>query len=175
MDEFINVKTLSSLYRAELTVSKFLISHLAFADLCLGIYLLLIASIDLHSMGEYFNFAYDWQYGAYNNTCNHALNTIEIAKLRIIFLASEYKRAFDTRSGIGCKVAGSLTAFATHLSVFTLTLVTIERWYAITHAIYLNKRLQLKTASCIMLCGWIYSIVMSTLPLFGFSNYSSTR
>lgn len=47
-----------------MTVSKFLISHLAFADLCLGIYLLLIASIDLHSMGEYFNFAYDWQYGA---------------------------------------------------------------------------------------------------------------
>lgn len=81
----------------------------------------------------------------------------------------------DLFAGIGCKVAGFLTAFATHLSVFTLTLVTIERWYAITHAIYLNKRLKLKTASCIMICGWVYSIVMSTLPLFGFSNYSSTR
>lgn len=77
--------------------------------------------------------------------------------------------------GIGCKVAGFLTAFATHLSVFTLTLVTIERWYAITHAIYLNKRLKLKMASCIMVGGWLYSFVMSTLPLFGISNYSSTR
>lgn len=38
-------------------------SHLAFADLCLGLYLLLIAAIDIHSMDEYFNFAYDWQYG----------------------------------------------------------------------------------------------------------------
>lgn len=37
--------------------------HLAFADLCLGLYLLLIAAIDIHSMGEYFNFAFDWQYG----------------------------------------------------------------------------------------------------------------
>lgn len=77
--------------------------------------------------------------------------------------------------GIGCKVAGFLTVFATHLSVFTLTLITIERWYAITHAIHLNKRIKIRAASCIMICGWIYSIVMSSLPLFGFSNYSSTR
>jgi len=39
--------------------------HLAFADLCLGLYLLLVACIDAHSMGEYFNFAYDWQYGGW--------------------------------------------------------------------------------------------------------------
>lgn len=47
----------------DVTVPKFLMCHLAFADLCLGLYLLLIASIDIHSMGEYFNFAFDWQYG----------------------------------------------------------------------------------------------------------------
>lgn len=40
-------------------------SNLAFADLCLGLYLLLIAAIDVHSMGEYFNFGYEWQYGKY--------------------------------------------------------------------------------------------------------------
>lgn len=77
--------------------------------------------------------------------------------------------------GIGCKVAGFLTIFATHLSVFTLTLITIERWYAITYAIYLNRRIKLKAAAFIMICGWIYSVVMSSLPLFGISNYSSTR
>lgn len=31
----------------------------------MGIYLLLLASIDAHSMTEYFNFAYDWQYGKF--------------------------------------------------------------------------------------------------------------
>lgn len=46
-----------------MTVQKFLMSNLAFADLSLGLYLLLIAAIDVHSMGEYFNFGYDWQYG----------------------------------------------------------------------------------------------------------------
>ncbi|XP_064556461.1 lutropin-choriogonadotropic hormone receptor isoform X2 [Drosophila montana] len=120
------------------SVPRFLICHLAFADLCLGLYLLLIASIDAHSMGEYFNYAFDWQYG------------------------------------LGCKIAGFLTVFASHLSVFTLTIITIERWFAITHAMFLNKRIKLGQAAGIMLTGWIYSIIMSALPLFGISNYSST-
>lgn len=49
--------------QSEFTVPKFLMCNLALADFCMGVYLMLIASIDLHSMGEYFNFAYDWQYG----------------------------------------------------------------------------------------------------------------
>lgn len=47
----------------EMTVSKFLMCNLAFADFIMGLYLLLIASMDLHSMGTYFNHAFDWQYG----------------------------------------------------------------------------------------------------------------
>jgi thyrotropin receptor len=54
--------------RSELTVPKFLMCNLALADFCMGMYLLFIASIDLHSMGEYFNFAFDWQYGAWEET-----------------------------------------------------------------------------------------------------------
>ncbi|GAB0093315.1 lutropin-choriogonadotropic hormone receptor [Sergentomyia squamirostris] len=124
--------------RSDVTVPKFLMSNLAFADLCMGFYLLLIASIDAHSMGEYFNFAFDWQYGS------------------------------------GCKAAGFLTVFASHLSVFTLTIITIERWFTITYAIYLNRRIKLKAAANIMVGGWIFSIIMAGLPLFGISNYSST-
>lgn len=88
---------------SEITVPRFLICNLAFADLCMGLFLLMLACIDVYSKGEYFNFAYDWQYGA------------------------------------GCKIAGFLTIFASHLSVFTLTVITLERWFAITHAIYLNR------------------------------------
>uniref|UniRef100_A0A182P438 G-protein coupled receptors family 1 profile domain-containing protein n=1 Tax=Anopheles epiroticus TaxID=199890 RepID=A0A182P438_9DIPT len=124
--------------RSDLTVPKFLICNLAFADLCMGLYLLLIASIDAHSMGEYFNYAFDWQYG------------------------------------VGCKVAGFLTVFASHLSIFTLTIVTLERWFAITHAIYLNRRIKLSAAMYIMVIGWVYAITMAAMPLFGISNYSST-
>lgn len=53
----------NNIFSSDVSVPKFLMSHLAFADLCMGLYLLLIASIDAHSMGEYFNYAFDWQYG----------------------------------------------------------------------------------------------------------------
>ncbi|XP_063918827.1 lutropin-choriogonadotropic hormone receptor-like isoform X2 [Zophobas morio] len=122
----------------ELTVSKFLICNLAFADFCMGLYLLLIASMDLHSVGTYFNFAFDWQYG------------------------------------FGCKLAGFLTVFASHLSIFTLAVITLERWFAITYAIYLTRRIRLGSATKAMLFGWAYSIFVAALPLVGVSNYSST-
>lgn len=67
--------------RSELTVPKFLMCNLAFADFSMGLYLLLIASIDLHSMGEYFNFAFDWQYGIFN----------DLAKFAILYLKSLIK------------------------------------------------------------------------------------
>ncbi|XP_068220464.1 uncharacterized protein [Palaemon carinicauda] len=121
-----------------MTVSKFLMVNLALADLSMGIYLLIIASMDLHTIGVYFNYAIDWQ------------------------------------NGPGCKVAGFLTVFASELSIFTLTIITSERWYAITYAIHLNKRLKLSMAAKIMVIGWIYSITMATLPLVGISGYSKT-
>ncbi|CAG9811298.1 unnamed protein product [Chironomus riparius] len=124
--------------QSEITVPKLLVCNLAFADLCIGVYLFLIALIDLYSTNEYFNYAFDWQYG------------------------------------IGCKSAGFLNVFAAHLSIFTLTIITIERWFAITKAVFINRRLKKRTAIYIMICGWIYSIIMAILPLFGISNYSST-
>lgn len=105
MSVFGNVAVLLVLvsFLSEITVSKFLICNLAFADLCMGLYLLMLACIDVYSKGEFFNYAYDWQYGP------------------------------------GCKVAGFLTIFASHLSVFTLLVITLERYFAITHAINLNR------------------------------------
>ncbi|CAG9860688.1 unnamed protein product [Phyllotreta striolata] len=124
--------------RSEFNVSRFLICNLAFADFCMGLYLLLIASMDVHSMGEYFNFAFNWQYG------------------------------------IGCQIAGFLTVFSSHLSIYTLTIITLERWFAITYAIHLTKRITLKCAMYILLGGWIYSLLIAILPVLGISNYSST-
>ncbi|XP_075229553.1 lutropin-choriogonadotropic hormone receptor-like [Lycorma delicatula] len=91
---------LSSRFR--MTVPKFLMCNLSVADLCMGLYLLLIAIMDVRSIGDYFNYAIDWQ------------------------------------NGMGCRVAGFLTVFAS------------ERWYTITYAIHLNKRLKLCTATKIM-------------------------
>jgi hypothetical protein len=54
---------LSSRFR--MTVPKFLMCNLALADLCMGLYLLLIAAMDARSIGAYFNYAIDWQSGQY--------------------------------------------------------------------------------------------------------------
>ena len=49
--------------RFKMTVSKFLMCHLAVADLCQGVYLALVAAMDAHTVGAYFNHAIDWQNG----------------------------------------------------------------------------------------------------------------
>jgi leucine-rich repeat-containing G protein-coupled receptor 6 len=47
----------------------------------------------------------------------------------------------------------------------------MERNYAITHAMHLNKRLSLRHASYIMAAGWIFALIMAFLPLVGVSDY----
>lgn len=60
---------------------------------------------------------------------------------------------------------------SSELSVFTLAVITMERNYAITHAMHLNKRLSLRHASYIMAAGWLFALVMAVLPLLGVSDY----
>ncbi|XP_013394389.1 thyrotropin receptor [Lingula anatina] len=122
----------------KMSVSKFLMCNLAFADLMMGLYLLLLASFDAHTLGKYFNFAIEWQYEG------------------------------------GCQAAGFITVFASELSVYTLSVITLERWYAISHAIHLTKRLRLKQAALIMFLGWIFAIIMAMLPVIGVSDYGTT-
>ncbi|XP_053146751.1 thyrotropin receptor isoform X2 [Hemicordylus capensis] len=119
----------------KLTVPRFLMCNLAFADFCMGLYLLLIASVDLYTKSEYYNHAIDWQ------------------------------------TGSGCSTAGFFTVFASELSVFTLTAITLERWYAITFAMRLDKKIHLWHASVIMLGGWFICFLLALLPLVGVSSY----
>ncbi|XP_075470747.1 thyrotropin receptor isoform X2 [Ascaphus truei] len=119
----------------KLTVPRFLMCNLAFADFCMGIYLLLIASVDLHTRSEYYNHAINWQ------------------------------------TGPGCNAAGFFTVFASELSVYTLTMITLERWYAITFAMRLDRKIRLRHASVIMLGGWVFCFFLALLPLVGISSY----
>ncbi|KAG8584162.1 hypothetical protein GDO81_008710 [Engystomops pustulosus] len=119
----------------KLTVPRFLMCNLSFADFCMGIYLLLIASVDSKTKSQYYNHAIDWQ------------------------------------TGSGCSAAGFFTVFASELSVYTLTVITLERWHTITYAMQLDRKLRLRHAILIMLGGWIFSLLIALLPLVGVSNY----
>ncbi|XP_075060196.1 lutropin-choriogonadotropic hormone receptor isoform X2 [Mixophyes fleayi] len=119
----------------KLTVPRFLMCNLSFADFCMGIYLLLIASVDSKTKSQYYNHAIDWQ------------------------------------TGSGCSAAGFFTVFASELSVYTLTIITLERWHTITYAMQVDRKLRLRHAILIMLGGWIFSLLIALLPLVGVSNY----
>lgn len=79
--------------------------------------------------------------------------------------------AIPWQMSAGCQLAGFLGVLSSELSVYTLAVITLERNYAITHAMHLNKRLSLKHAGYIMVCGWTFAIVMAILPLFSVSDY----
>ncbi|XP_053616142.1 lutropin-choriogonadotropic hormone receptor [Plodia interpunctella] len=71
----------------------------------------------------------------------------------------------------GCRLAGFLGVLSSELSVYTLAVITLERNYAITHAMHLNKRLSLRHAAAVMAAGWAFSLIAAALPLFGVSDY----
>ncbi|KAH8279838.1 hypothetical protein KR054_008254 [Drosophila jambulina] len=70
-----------------------------------------------------------------------------------------------------CQLSGFLAVLSSELSVYTLAVITLERNYAITHAIHLNKRLSLRQAGYIMSVGWIFALIMALMPLLGVSDY----
>ncbi|XP_030051698.1 lutropin-choriogonadotropic hormone receptor [Microcaecilia unicolor] len=119
----------------KLTVPRFLMCNLSFADFCMGLYLLLIASVDSQTKSQYYNHAIDWQ------------------------------------TGSGCSAAGFFTVFSSELSVYTLTVITLERWHTITYAMQLDRKLHLRHAISIMLIGWLFSLLIALLPLIGVSSY----
>lgn len=61
--------------------------------------------------------------------------------------------------------------FASELSVFTLTAITLERWHTITHALRLDHKLRLRHACATMTAGWIFSCFAALLPTVGVSSY----
>ncbi|KFM72739.1 Lutropin-choriogonadotropic hormone receptor, partial [Stegodyphus mimosarum] len=89
-------------------------------------------------------------------------------------MGTYFNYAIDWQHGYGCQIAGFLTVFATELSIYTLTVISVERWYAITYAINLNKRLKMRRAANIMSIGWIFALTMAFLPLVNVNGYSRT-
>ena len=120
-----------------LNVHRFLMSNLAFADFCLGLYIFTLVCVSLNTSGEYYNNVKTWQYGA------------------------------------GCQITGFLAVFSTEMSVFTLTLITIERFFAIVYAMEINYRLSLRKAVKVMIVGWLFAFLVALLPLLGVNDYGS--
>lgn len=121
---------------SRIDVSRFLICNLAVADLCMGVYLGLLAIVDASTRGNFRSYGVEWQLSN------------------------------------GCKTAGFLAVLSSETSVFTLTVITVERYIAITHALDITKKMSLKKTSIVMLTGWCFALTVATLPLFEVSDYT---
>lgn len=121
---------------SRIDVSRFLICNLAVADLCMGVYLGLLAIVDASTRGNFRSYGVEWQLSP------------------------------------GCKTAGFLAVLSSETSVFTLTVITIERYIAITHALDITKKMSLKKTYIVMLIGWCFALTVATLPLFEVSDYT---
>ena len=119
----------------KLSVIRFLMGHLAFADGCMGMYLLLIASVDSYTRSHYHHYAISWQ------------------------------------TGSGCSLAGMLSVFASELSVYTLTVISLQRWHAIANAMRPDRKMRLRHAAVLMLIGWLLCAITALLPVLGVNTY----
>ena len=80
----------------------------------------------------------------------------------------------EWRIGFGCNFAGFCAILSTVVSVYVLTVITVERAYTIINAMH-RKRVNKKAAFIIMGIGWALGILLAILPLpgVGVSDYSS--
>lgn len=83
---------------------------------------------------------------------------------------SYFNHAIDWQHGLGCSIAGASSLFASQLSIFTLSVITFERYYTITYSIDLNMRLQLGWAARIMFFGWLFAFTSAILPVLADVN-----
>ncbi|KAK3103769.1 hypothetical protein FSP39_021739 [Pinctada imbricata] len=109
-----------------------------------------------------------------NLACADLFMGIYLGMLAIVdasSLGSFQRYAINGRPVQDALQAGFLGVISSELSVFTLTVITVERFYAISNALHFNKRLTLRQAGIIMSIGWMFCILNASLPFFGISDY----
>ncbi|XP_036429433.1 lutropin-choriogonadotropic hormone receptor [Colossoma macropomum] len=105
--------------RCKLTVPRFLMCHLAFADFCIGVYLLMIATVDLRTRGHYSQHAIEWQTGVGCGVAGflsvfggelsvYTLSTITVERWHTITHALRLERRLGLRQAAAIMAAGWL-------------------------------------------------------------------
>ncbi|GAB1600041.1 G-protein coupled receptor GRL101-like, partial [Argonauta hians] len=97
--------------------------------------------------------------------------------LIIIAVADTYYRGsyilYDKlwRNSVLCNLAGFIATFSSELSVFTLTVITLERLICILFP-FRSHRMGLKEAHIAMFALWSVVFILSAMPLFGLEYFN---
>lgn len=84
---------------------------------------------------------------------------------------SFYKSALTWQMGSGCQLAGFVAIFSSELSVFILTVMTLERLHTIAYS-FKRGRMKMRYAVAIVTIGWLLAGSLALLPIFDINTYS---
>ena len=80
-------------------------------------------------------------------------------------------RAENWRSGVTCKIAGTISILSNEASVFFVTLISIDRFINIRFP-YTHRKLDQKSSTVIVLVLWVITITLGIVPSFLAGKYS---
>ncbi|XP_076599101.1 lutropin-choriogonadotropic hormone receptor [Chaetodon auriga] len=144
--------------RNKLTVPRFLMCHLAFADLCIGIYLLMIATVDLRTHGHYSQHAIEWQTGPGCSAAGflsvfggelsiYTLSTITLERWHTITNALQIERQLVLTQAASIMAAGWLIC----LGIGILPLVGVSSYAKVSMCLPMDIETGLAQAFIIMI------------------------
>ncbi len=124
-------------------VSSFFIINLGVSDWLMGVYMLIIASVDVHYRGTYIIYADSW------------------------------------RASSLCQLAGVLAMLSSEVSVFMLTVITMDRLVNILFPMKAKVYINMGKAAGTAMAGWLVCLVITLLPVskmnyFGESFFGRT-
>lgn len=120
--------------KSESKVHSLLLLNLAISDFIMGLYLVVIGSVDTYYRGRYFIFSEEWK-----------------------------------RSSL-CQFCGFLSTLSSEASVFILTIMTADRYVAISHPLR-NISLKLSGAYKALAIIWTLAFLLSIIPLTGLDYF----
>ncbi|XP_014023286.1 probable G-protein coupled receptor [Salmo salar] len=74
-----------------------------------------------------------------------------------------------------CQVYVFLNVFLIAASIFTITAISVERYYYIVHPMRYEVKMTLKLATAVMVLVWVASGLLGLATVFGWPSYSSLR
>eukprot|EP00794_Sanderia_malayensis_P017946 gene17946-19736_t len=97
-----------------------------------------------------------------------------LAVVDIVTYGNFRAKALQWQFSPSCKAAGFIAVLASELSVFTLTVITVERFITIKYSMYIHKQMSVTKAVIIMIFGWIFCIVLALLPIIRINTEKGT-
>ncbi|KAK8763964.1 hypothetical protein V5799_033428 [Amblyomma americanum] len=87
-----------------------------------------------------------------------------IAAHDVRFRGEYIRHDYRWRHSWSCSASGVLSTVSSEASVFTLTVITVDRFISILYPLSIKKR-TLRSATCCMICVWLTTFLMAAVPM----------